>query len=65
MNEFIYNRAKEDLQRKEMNMKQNKEKRDNRQEEKEYQLKVLKLRTKDVGCKHNGWKLENTLDLNF
>ena len=34
-----------------MKMKQNKEKRENRQEEKEYQLKVLKLRAKDAGCK--------------
>lgn len=51
MIEFMYNKAKEDLARKEMKMKQNKEKRENRQEEKEYQLKVLKLRAKDAGCK--------------
>ena len=36
MIEFIYNKAKKDLTRKEMKKKQNKEKRDNRQEEKEF-----------------------------
>ena len=51
MIEFMYNRTKEDLARKEMKIEQNKEKRENKQEEKEYQLKVLKFRAKDSGCK--------------
>ena len=51
MIEYIYHRVKEDCDRKEMKMEQNQEKRAKKKEQKEYEQKILKLRTKELNSK--------------
>ena len=45
MIEYIYHRVKEDCARKEMKTEQNQEKRAKKKEQKEYEQKILKLRS--------------------
>ena len=51
MIEYIYHRVKEDCARKEMKMEYNQEKRAEKKEQKEYEQKILKLRSKELNSK--------------
>ena len=51
MFEYIYHRVKEDFARKKMKMEQNQEKRAEKKEQKEYEQKILKLRSKELNSK--------------